>query len=135
VFTVKRASRSDRQADAMKGQLIALADGFEIAVRRSACTHVVFGVHLEETDVGLGIDDLPVMLGLQANAGTRRDGPFTLRQYSMMHGGLRENEVRARGDTPDSRGFQTFAVRLPIPFGVFIVVQVPLGSSLNALPW
>ena len=39
------------------------------------------------------------------------------------------------GPSRPARGFgQAFGVRLPLPFGVLMVVQVPLGSSLNALP-
>jgi len=35
---------------------------------------------------------------------------------------------------PGSASDQTLGVRLPAPFGVDIVVQVPFGTSLKALP-
>lgn len=35
---------------------------------------------------------------------------------------------------PDQCGHQAFGVRLPVPLGVTMEVQLPLGTNLNAFP-
>ena len=43
-------------------------------MRRTAGAHVVLGVHLEEADIGMAVEDGAVVLGLEAEAGAWRQG-------------------------------------------------------------
>lgn len=65
---VERPVGADREADPVDRQRIAGADGGQVPVRRPAGTHVVLGMDLEEADVGLRVENLVVVLGLEADA-------------------------------------------------------------------
>ena len=76
MILVERSIGADRQADAVERQRISFADRRQIAVRRASRAHVVFGMHLEETDVGQGFDNRAIMLGLETDTTTRRNAIF-----------------------------------------------------------
>jgi hypothetical protein len=52
---------------------MAFADRLEIAMRRRARAHVLFAVDLEEADVGQRFNNRAIVLGLEADAGARRN--------------------------------------------------------------
>src|SRR5713226_3599333 len=89
MVSVEWPVRSDRQPDAVQRQRIALADFREVAVRRAASAHVVFGVDFEEANIRGGLHDRPIVLGLEANAGTRRDNALAHTVWLTPHGNLR----------------------------------------------
>jgi len=66
------AGRSDRQADAMHRQRIERADAFQEVMRRTAGSHVVLGMDLEPADIGSGVEDVPLVFGLQPGTGTKQ---------------------------------------------------------------
>jgi len=73
MIPVERPIGADRQSDAVERQRIAFANCRQIAVRRTSRAHVIFSMDLKETDVGQGFDNGAVMLGLEADAGSRRN--------------------------------------------------------------
>jgi hypothetical protein len=73
MLAVERPGAPDRQPDAMQRDGIAFADCAEIVVRRPALAHVVLGMNLEPADVGGGVEDCTVMLGLEPGAGAGRE--------------------------------------------------------------
>ena len=119
VRAVERRVDADRQADAMHRQCEALVQARELGMREAAVTHVVFRMHLEETD-GARIGDQAVeMLGLEFNASAGR-------QRGLDHGGAPLKEEGAIGPRPSSP--QVTGVSEPVPFGVFIVAHVPFAT-------
>src|SRR5258708_5335682 len=71
---IERPIGTDRQPDAVQRQRVLLANGRQITVRRAARAHVIFRMNLEEADVRPGLDDRAIVLGLKADAPTRRNG-------------------------------------------------------------
>ncbi len=67
---------TNRHAHAMDAQRITFADVAQLRVRHAARPHVIFGVYLEEADIGTGIENFGHMLRLEAHPGTRREGFF-----------------------------------------------------------
>ena len=65
------AGGADRQSHAVQGNRIERTDALEEEMRRTARPHVVLGMHLEPADIGPGVEDVPLVLGLQPGAGTR----------------------------------------------------------------
>ena len=68
VVTIERSRRSDRQADPVQGEGIALADGAELGMRRAAFAHVVLSMNLEEPHPRLRREDLRDVVVLEAHA-------------------------------------------------------------------
>src|SRR5438876_10479534 len=73
MIAIERPVGADRQSDAMERQGTIFADRRQIAMRRPARAHIVFGVDLEEADVGQRLHDRAIVLGLEADAGARRN--------------------------------------------------------------
>ena len=71
---VEGSRSADREANTVQRKRIAFADRLEIAVGRPALAHVVLGMDFEEADIGLRLDDVPVVLGLEADAAAGRYG-------------------------------------------------------------
>src|SRR5690606_26705294 len=69
---VERLRRTDRQPDPMDRQGVALAQGPQLRMRRTARPHIVFRMHLKKAERLRRLDDLSKMLGLEADAGQRR---------------------------------------------------------------
>ena len=97
--------------------------------------HVVFRTDFEEADVRQGPNDQPVVLGLEADARASRYGAAGRGKRCRNHGRTvlawaGPASARSRSRQSD----QALGVRLPGPFGVGIEVQLPFGTSLNALP-
>jgi len=104
----------------------------QLHVRRSAITHIVFGMNFDEADRRFAGKNVGEMLRLEADAGS---GGQT---RCKLHDGSRE-EGQA-GSTPLARfplaaGQLFIGMREPMPFGVFIASQVPLATYFQALPW
>ncbi len=134
MILIERPIGTDRESDAVERQLVSLSNGRQVAVRRAARAHVVFRVDFEEADSRQRFDNRAVMLGLKTDAPARWNAIFSRRRWKQ-HGNLQsKGEEGGCAARPTTR-YQAFGVRLPGPFGVCIVVQVPLASSLNALPW
>ena len=70
---IERPIGTDRQADAVKRQLVSFADGRQVTMRWSTGAHVIFGMDFEESDIGKRFDDGAVMLGLEADAPAGRN--------------------------------------------------------------
>ena len=139
VRAVERTFGADRQADAMQRQRIAVADRRQIAVRRPAGAHVVLGVDLEPADIRLLGQDRRVVLGLQADAGPRRQCLLAPAVFGIC-GQCRPlvMVMNIAGGRPAAArpllraGAAYIACRVPWPpLGVIIVVQVPFGTRLN----
>ena len=71
MVAVERLHRADRQSDAMDRQGVTLAQGAELGVRRTASTHIVFRMNLEEADRLRRANDVVEMRRLEADAGAR----------------------------------------------------------------
>ena len=117
-------------------------------MRRPTFAHIVFGVHLEETDgqwlgkhgtIVLGLEPDPGFQGAFVVACDKRQGLISKR----LHGTSRRRDTMVyvwagvgRRGTPDSRpAHQARGFRLPtLPSGFLIAKQVPFGTSLNELP-
>ena len=63
---------SERCADTVKRQRIEFTEGFEVAVRRSACAHVILGMDLEKTDIGFVREQVAVVFRFEADTGMCR---------------------------------------------------------------
>jgi len=74
------------------------------------------------------------MRGLQADAGTRRQIQSDGHMYVPA---LRAEEIgeRTRDGPRLILAQDLIGSSEPIPFGVFIVVQVPFATYFQALPW
>src|SRR5216684_3922595 len=73
MILIERPIGADRQSDAVERQRIPFANCRKVAVRRTSRAHVIFRMDLKETDVGQRFDNGAVMLGLEADAGSRRN--------------------------------------------------------------
>src|SRR5262245_55926682 len=112
---------------------------------RSAIAHIVFGVNLEEADAVPAGKRVLLMLRLEADTDDRGilDVLIGIKQ-ARAHPGLRcRNPAGSRdrlcgaGPLPRGRlrsacGQLALGSSEPVPFGVLIVVQVPLGTSAQA---
>src|SRR4051812_35066252 len=121
----------------MQGHRIALANRRELGVGHAAVTHIVLGMHLEEADIGRSCDDRAKMLRLQADAGTV--GSEACDSGSWAHGDhlicWKGRKTRGRAGRPlGSRTQLLIGSSAPLPCGVAIAEQVPLGTSLNDWP-
>jgi hypothetical protein len=98
-------------------------------MRWTARAHIVFGVDFDEADRLLAGQDLVEMLRLEAysRAGGKR---------CRHHPGLpsRAGGGEARVVRASRAGHDLIGASAPVPFGVFIVVQVPFGTYFQALP-
>ena len=128
---VEWALPPDRQADAVQRKRIVLSDRGEIAVWRPAVAHVVFGVHLEEADIGLAVEDFAIMLRLQAEACARRKHAAELHadHPSLLFGKAGRPRSPRRGTQ------EAFGSSEPLCPSTSMVVQVPAGTAFQALPW
>ncbi|MCY1227464.1 hypothetical protein D9M72_397330 [compost metagenome] len=63
---------ADGQADTVDGERVVLANPAQIVVEGAAIHHVVLGVDFEEAEVRTGIEHVPVMPGLEPDAGPGR---------------------------------------------------------------
>ena len=99
VVPVEGPGGADRQADPVQRQRIALADGAEIAMRRTAGAHVVLGMDLEPADIGLARQDRLVVLGLEADADARGDRSLAegLRGHDRLFSPVRVRGARRAG--------------------------------------
>jgi hypothetical protein len=148
---IEAVGRADRQADPMKRKRVAGANLAEHVVRWPAVTHVVFGVNLEEMDCVAAGQHVVGMLMFEpdpdAIGGEQRPSGII---GARLHGGALEKWCGFRLSWAGRR--QTFICRRhvrpptwgqlrligssePVPAGVVMVVQVPLGTSRQALPW
>jgi len=71
--SVQPPRTADRQAHAMQGKWVEIANGGKIAVRRAAGAHVVFGMDLEEAEIRQFSQHRFVVFGLESDAAARRD--------------------------------------------------------------
>lgn len=140
MLRVEGPVRADRQSHTVQRQRVAFAHHREIAMRRTAGPHVVFRVNLEEADLWPCLDHGAVMLGLQPDTGAMGHRGRIGRGADLGHGrpprrwGEAGSMTRPVGGPPGGAP-HTLGVRLPGPFGVEMLVQVPVGTSLKALPW
>ena len=74
VVTVQRGLAADRHGDTMQEDGIVGAEPLKHGQRCASVAHVVLRMHLEEADIGIGPEDIRIMLRLEAEAGTRRQG-------------------------------------------------------------
>ncbi len=104
-----------RHADAVQRKRVPRANGFQPRQARTAVDHVVFRMDLEPQTVrGSGVRRL-VVRGLESQP---------------------RGTVVDHGLVPECRVDQLLiGVSEPMPLGVFIVVQVPLATFFQALPW
>ena len=70
---VEPARAADGEPHPVQRERIAHPHRLEGAMRRPALAHIVLGMHLEPADVGLALEDVAVMLGLEPNAGPWRN--------------------------------------------------------------
>src|SRR6266566_3456692 len=117
-------------------------------MRRSACAHVVLGVHLEEVDRERA--DVVRVLALEAGAGGSRMQGFEPRRIAtieLVHGGIRsccpEGWGRRRGvrglPAPKQKLSSCDQERLigcsePLPRGVWMLSHVPFKTYFHELP-
>ena len=57
----------------LQGKGIVLTDGFKVAMRRATGTHVVLGMDFKEAQIGMVVEDIPVVHGLEPDPGQGRD--------------------------------------------------------------
>ena len=98
----------------MQRQRMDAADRFQPGQPRPAGDQVVLGVDLEPQAGRPAGERLGVVVGLEAEPG-RQGG---------VHAVL-----------GSAKRLQALGVSEPLPLGVFMVVQVPLGTVFQALPW
>lgn len=99
--------------------------------------HIVFGVNLEEANIRPRFQNGAVMLRLQANTGTVWQNAMVGKMQRFKQGNIFATKMEKRAGLAEVRPRrfgQAFGVRLPGPLGVEMLVQVPLGTSLKALP-
>ena len=97
------AGGADRQSYAMQGDRIERTDALEEEMRRTARPHVVLGMHLEPADIGPGVEDVPLVLGLQPGACTRQSDPPSRRVVLTSAPGCPCASCRPSGSLPWSR--------------------------------
>ncbi|MNF77666.1 hypothetical protein D3C85_1347330 [compost metagenome] len=68
VGLIQRLVGAYGEADAVDGQRIFLAYQAQVVVEGAALHHVVLGVDLEEAEGRAGVEDVPVVLGLEPDA-------------------------------------------------------------------
>ncbi len=139
MLAVERPGAADRERHAMQRQRIARAELGEQAMRRPALAHIVLGMHLEEAEAVVSPKHVVGMLGLEADADARAV------KRLVIGSGRRDHALSSlRGDGPAgpahlSASCETQLGRLigssePLPNGVSMVVQVPLGTSFQEAP-
>src|SRR5216684_1533618 len=111
---IERAIGADRQSDAVERQRIAFPDGRQIAVRRASRAHVIFRMNLEEADIGPGLDDRAVVLGLEADASAGRNAVLYERGWKR-HGNLRGDVGRPQCGLPVQSAIKPSASGFPAP--------------------
>ena len=67
MLLIEPARAADGEPHPMQRERIAHSHRLEGAMRRPAVAHIVLGMHLEPADVGLALEDVAVMLGLEPN--------------------------------------------------------------------
>jgi len=106
VVGARRLDRGEGQADAMHRDRKALGQRAKRSEPGAAIDHIILGVNLEPQASRLCGQRSIKMFGLEAEACGRSHGEM----------------------------LQAFGVSEPRPFGVWILVQVPAGTSFQALP-
>jgi hypothetical protein len=71
---IERSRAADRHADAVQREGVISSQSFQHAMRRSARTHVILGVDLEEAALWAFVEDFGEVLGLEARPGDTPDG-------------------------------------------------------------
>jgi hypothetical protein len=146
MFAIERRRAANRQSDAVNRQQIVPADALEQMMRRAAGAHVVLGVDLEEIDPARAAEDVVGVLVLQAGAGgNRAQRRWTGKLESRMNSHDHPLSIGSRlwpgaGGLPRAPARMLHAGRLisvsePEPNGVCVVVQAPLSTSFQELPW
>src|SRR5690606_3265083 len=132
------AATPDRETHAMQRQRTVLGNRREVAMRRTALAHIVFGMYLEETDVRPAGEELAVMLGLQAENGAQGQVVEGRHPGFLPHvsGRWPGRQHRRPGVCQSQEGMsRVSASRLPIRSpGSSIASHVPAGTSFQALP-
>src|SRR5216683_7150592 len=137
---VERPLAADRQAHAVQRDGIVASHGFEGAMRRSARAHVVLGMNFEEaTPLALGANRSQMFV-LEAGPGEAADRQ---RRKAEGNGRTRRRFGRCFHVVPPLS-----ATRLPccstdqtglsepvLPFGSWMLAQVPPCTNFHALPW
>ncbi|CFP30612.1 Uncharacterised protein [Bordetella pertussis] len=124
---IERVVPAQRQPDPVHRDGVALAQPRQLRVRGSAGHHVVFGVDLEEPEIGRLFDQRGIVLGLEAQA--------------CPGGQAWRRTGRARGhgrDVQDPVLTSLNASSWPKPVGEvgdLVCSHVPFGTCFQALPW
>ena len=143
VVPVERPLATDGKADAVDRDRKLLGKVAKLGERAAAIAHVILGMHLKPGDRGGVVQNVGEMLRLVADArfrGQVRTGFRVEHRGPLMpFGGLSprrgwRREGWSGRDQPCGRSRSSSSREPMRPSGSSIVVQVPAGTSLKALP-
>jgi hypothetical protein len=130
---VERPHRANRKPNSVERQSVEFAQGAELRVRGPACAHIIFGVDLEKAHGLRARNDVGKMLRLEADTAAQRKAGCVRQRHGDRSWQWEEGGAGRRARA-SRKAYDLIAVSDPVPFGVFMVAQVPLATYFHALP-